>query len=235
MDLVLQNGFYLSRRLIEISNEPQVVQRTAQWFRAREKLITGSIVDSILGTNPYQSVHEVVVNKSVGRSAGSFRGNAFTRHGTKYESRALELYLQTHYPKSKILSYGVVKHDDVGFLAHSPDGILVHPTSEEAPKLLEVKCPATRQPPASGVLAIPPQYYHQIQLGLEVFKLESADYVEYFCETESRPESIYVTTLYKDPDWLLNNLQAFQRFWKAVDTYKEQVIPCLLPPLEIEN
>jgi putative phage-type endonuclease len=220
-----EEGYLTTPRLEEVRAIPLVAQRTPQWFKAREKRITGSIVDTILGTNPYQTIHSLVAEKAGVKN--TFFGNAATRHGNKYEEVALIKYCEIY--DRKHVELGVIPHATVDFLAHSPDGIGMSKTLK--PVLLEVKCPYSRKI-EPGV--VPKQYVHQILMGLEVFDLEEAHFIQYRPATDKNPEEFDVTVVYREPNWLTRNVAAFERFWSAVEAYKSHVLPLLTEELEIK-
>lgn len=215
---MIVNGLVTTPRIQEVRAIPLVAQRTDAWFKMRGDRITGSIADTILGTNPYEGPASVVAQKAGIKS--TFRGNAFTAHGTKYEPIAIQAYLKrtgrVHF------ELGLVPHPTRSDLAHSPDGIVLHHT--QPPRLLEVKCPATRKIVPGRV---PPQYTHQIQLGLEIFDLEECDFVQYKPADGDLPMILDITTVKRDPEWLARNSPKFSAFWRAVQAYRNYVLPLI--------
>lgn len=216
--MLLVNGLVTTPRLQEVRATPLVTQRTPAWFKMRGDRITGSIVDTILGTNPYEGAASVVAQKA--GTETHFRGNAFTAHGTKFEPIAIQTYLaktgRTH------VELGLVSHSTRSDLAHSPDGIVLHPI--DPPRLLEVKCPVTRKIIPGQV---PSQYQHQIQLGLEIFDLEEADFVQFKPETNGQPAVLDIVTIKREPGWLTRHSHKFSAFWRAVQAYRQHVSPIL--------
>lgn len=216
--MLLVNGLVTTPRIQEIRAIPLVTQRTPAWFKMRGDRITGSIADTILGTNPYEGPASVVAQKAGIQSR--FRGNAFTAHGTKFEPVAIQAYLaktgRTH------VELGLVSHSERSDLAHSPDGVVLHPI--EPPRLLEVKCPVTRKIIPGQV---PPQYRHQIQLGLEIFDLEEADFVQYKPAVDDQPAVLDIVTVKREPEWLAKHSPKLAAFWRAVQAYRQSVLPVL--------
>lgn len=212
------DGYVTTPRLQEVRAIPLVEQRSAEWFKLRGDRITGSIADTLLGTNPYEGPAGLVAQKAGIKS--TFRGNAFTAHGQKYEPEAIDLYCTR--TGRKHVELGLVPHPTRSDLAHSPDGVVLHPRLP--PRLLEVKCPATRKIIPGRV---PPQYQHQIQLGLEIFELEECDFVQYKPSVDGMPEILDITTVRRDHDWLEKNSPKFAAFWRAVQAYRNHVLPLI--------
>lgn len=219
------DGYVTTARVEEVRAIPLVEQRTPQWFKQRERRITGSIVDTLLGNNPYQTIHALVSEKSGVKTP--FMGNMATRHGNKYEPIAIQRYCEEY--DRKHVELGVIPHATVDFLAHSPDGIALSKVLK--PVLIEVKCPLTRKI-EPGV--VPKYYMNQVLMGLEVFNLEECHFIQFRPATGTTPEEFDVTVVYRDKDWLSKNLRAFERFWEAVDAYRIHVLPLLTEDLEIK-
>lgn len=218
------DGYLTTYRVEEVRAIPLVEQRTPQWFKARHGRITGSIVDTVLGTNPYQTVHQLVAEKAGVKS--TFFGNAATKHGNKYEPVATQKYCELY--DRKHVELGVVPHATVDFLAHSPDGIALSKTLK--PILIEIKCPLTRKI-EPGV--VPKYYMNQILMGLEVFDLDEAHFIQFKPATSTTKEEFDVTIVYRDPDWLSKNLRTFNKFWEAVEAYKTHIMPIFQEEFEI--
>lgn len=219
------DGYLTTHRVEEVRAIPLVEQRTPQWFKARQSRITGSIVDTILGTNPYQTIHQLISEKAGVKS--TFFGNAATRHGNKYESVATEKYCELY--DRKHIELGVVPHSTVDYLAHSPDGIALSKTLK--PVLIEIKCPLTRKI-EPGV--VPKYYLHQILMGLEVFDLDEAHFIQFKPATAASEEEFDVTIVYRDPNWLSKNMRTFEMFWEAVEAYKKHILPIFEERMEIK-
>lgn len=199
-------GYVLNDRIRQCLMTPQVPQRSPEWFEMRKSRITGSIVDTILGTNPYASYEQLVAEKA--GMPCEFRGNAATQHGTLYEPEAIALYEQT--TGRKVIELGLVPHPECSILAHSPDGISV--AEDDTPCLLEIKCPLRRK--ITG--EVPKYYMGQLQLGMEVFDVPYAHFAQY----RPDPHIFQITTVYREEGWLDNNMQEFTRFWGDVQDWK---------------
>lgn len=200
-------------KLLEI---PQHEQRSDMWFKQRENKLTSSDAGTVLGLNPYQKPHEVLLKKC-GVDPKPFVGNVATRHGQKYEDEAIDKYCeltgQVNY------NFGLMAHEDVYhnkdyyWMAGSPDGISISKTNDKAtPVLLEVKCPYRRKIKFGK---IPEYYLPQVQLNLFICDLKVADFIEYL-----PPDTMNIVRVYRDQKWLDKNIPKLQEFWKEVEYYR---------------
>lgn len=201
------------RRCIEA---PFIPQRSAEWFRMRQTRITGSMCDTLLGTNRFSSWDQVVCEKS--GMPVEFKGNAATEHGIQNEEIAIRLYeAQTG---RKVFELGLTEHPTIDILAHSPDGISLKKKTDnrtdvsEQPILLEVKCPYTREIKKGKV---PAYYMGQLQLGLFVFGLKEAHFVQY----KPSPYVLDITVVQRDDTWLERHMPTFTAFWQEVEYWKK--------------
>ena len=202
------------RKCIE---DPLVPQRSQEWFRLRKTRITGSMCDTLLGTNRFQTWDEVVAEKA--GMPVTFQGSAATQHGIDLEEEAILLYAKE--TDRTVVELGLTKHPHVDILAHSPDGISLKRRDDtrdasvapDRPILLEVKCPYTREI-KPGV--VPKYYMGQLQLGLSVFDLEQAHFVQY----RRDPYVLDITTVTREEGWLQKHLPTFYKFWEEVEYWK---------------
>lgn len=151
-------------KLLDI-NANLPAQRSPEWHKFRENMITASNWGNVLGM--IGSQREVLLQK-LGHEKSQFRGNEFTRWGTKYEPVATSIYEKRQ--NKKIYEFGCMRHPnpDNFFLGASPDGIA------DDGIMLEIKCPPKRK-----IGPIPPDYYWaQMQGQLEVCDLEQCDFLE---------------------------------------------------------
>lgn len=197
---------------------PLVPQRSEEWFRLRKTRITGSMCDTLLGTNRFQSRDQLVAEKA--GCPTEFKGNPATQHGIDNESKAIGLYEAL--TGRRVAELGLTQHPSIGILAHSPDGISLKPLAADGaaaangadePILLEVKCPYTREIKKGKV---PAYYMGQLQLGLFVFDLKTAHFVQY----KETPYTLDVTVVERDEDWLDRNMWLFEKFWEDVEYWK---------------
>ena len=65
----------------------------------------------------------------------------------------------------------------------------------------------------------------QLQLGMEVFDLEEAHFVQYKPQTQNEEEIFDLCIVKREKNWLQKNLSLFESFWLAVEAYKSYVAP----------
>jgi putative phage-type endonuclease len=182
-------------------------QRSEEWLKLRENLLTASDVASAIGENRYESP-DSLLKKKVLKTA--WAGNAATAHGTLLEPVARDLYDAKYGRKSHEL--GLVLHPVYPFLGGSADGVT------ECGRLIEIKCPLTRKIEAK----VPPYYLPQIQLLLEILDLEECDFIQYRPAAEEGGEPIFVVVVVKrDREWFAQRLAAMQAFWDRVIKARE--------------
>jgi putative phage-type endonuclease len=201
---------------------PQYEQRTPEWFSQREGCLTGSLIDTVLGDNPYQSPIDVLFNKC-GISDG-FNGNEATRHGNRFEDDAIALY--NHFRNKKTFSFGLLPHPEIKFLAGSPDDI----THDGI--LIEVKCPLHRKIIQGK---IPKHYLGQVRFNMEVCGLNKAVFIEYkpseramkidtkfkdIDEPDSGKYELNIVDMNRDPEWFVKVYPKLEKFWNDVIHYR---------------
>ena len=106
-------------------NIPQPEQRTEEWFKMREDMLTASTAAQIIGKNPYpkQKPEDLIIEKVFGKE---FIDNEYVHHGKKYEEIATMIYENIY--NIKVNEYGLIPHPDYNFLGASPDGIATYKT-----------------------------------------------------------------------------------------------------------
>ena len=174
--------------------------------------------DTLLGTNRFQTWDQLVCEKA--GMPVEFRGNAATQHGIDNEDKAIRLYEEA--VGRKVFELGLTEHATIDILAHSPDGISLKTKdgrvmeerfAGEEPVLLEIKCPYKREIKKGKV---PTYYMGQLQLGLFVFDLKEAHFVQY----KEDPYTLDITIVKRDEGWLEEHLPKFRRFWDEVNYWK---------------
>lgn len=189
-------------------------QRSVAWHAMRRDFITGSAIDTVLGTNPYEPPLKLMLIKA--GKPDHFAGNAATAHGTRYEDVACALYEAKH--KRRVMHVGLVPHPTHELLAHSPDG-LSFDLCGGAPHLLEIKCPTSKSRAHDAARGkVPPYYVHQLQMGMSTFNLEAADFVQYVPAGIQGLEDdvMTLTRVLRDPDWLEKHDRTIRAFWDDV-------------------
>ena len=141
-------------------------QRSDEWLKLRENMITASDVASVLGLSKFESPSDVLYKKCGFVKRYSQKSIDAMSHGVHYESIARDLYCSL--TGEIVHEIGLVQHPEYPFIGASADGIT------ESGKLIEIKCP-------TGKLRdnIPDYYYPQVQLCMEVLNLDTRDYMEF--------------------------------------------------------
>ena len=159
---------YLKRQVELLRNIPQPEQRSDEWYKLRDSMLTASDWATVLGTNPYSNKNTLLLKKC-GKNI-PFPSNSAIDWGVKYEDAAVQIYEQRN--NMEVLLFGCLRHPTINFLGASPDGISKNGV------MLEIKCPSSRK-----ITGEPPVYYWtQVQAQLEVCELDRCDFLE--CKIE---------------------------------------------------
>lgn len=208
VESLLVDGYVIPPHLQDMMRLPLIAQRSDEWFELRKLAITGSIVDTVVGNNKYQTYDDLVMEKA-GKPT-SFKGNAATQWGTELEPKAICLFEEKM--GCKVIEMGLTMHPNYKYLAHSPDGIAVF--KDRPPALIEVKCPLYRNI-CAGI--VPVYYMGQVKLGLSVFNVDECFFIQY----KPDPYTLDVTTIHNESGWLNAHLPKFEEFWKDVAHWRE--------------
>ena len=173
---------YLLDQVNELSKIPQTVQKSEEWLRQRNSMITASDIGSVLGLCPYKDRESVLLSK-VEPVFKKFTGAAI-QHGVKYEPVANMIY--EHRNKVTVLEFGCIRHHTFDFVGASPDGIV-----KETGVMVEIKVPSSRV--IDGI--VPPYYYAQIQFQLHTCLLDRCDFLE--CKIIEYSEEDYLNDNYE--------------------------------------
>ena len=172
----------LIRAAEQLLQQKQVEQRTEAWYLEARDLLTASEIGQIL--KPGRTRGQLVLTKASGatRSGGNSSSavpselmSAFD-WGVRFEPVVKMIYQSMH-PGTIIHDVGRLYHPTLAKCAASPDGIVLG-ASEKAGRLIEIKCPVTREIRSNDHSGIPADYYAQMQQQLEVTGLEECDYME---------------------------------------------------------
>ena len=170
---------------------PQPVQKSVEWFAARDLIISASSGAQAIDESKYEGWMAMVISKlGLGEP---FKENFHVHHGKKLETVATLLY--EHIYNVKIGEFGLVPHiakPNISFLGASPDGICTCSTldgkfSPLVGRMVEIKCVTTRQLNITGpenmwikgekdIAICPHIYWVQMQLQLECCDLEECDF-----------------------------------------------------------
>jgi putative phage-type endonuclease len=176
------NTYYrkIVNKLNYLLNVPQPEQRSKEWFKMRESMITASDGGTALGEDSHHGLYEIIMKKC--GLGDKFKDNFFTHHGKKYEQIAILIY--EHRNNVQLLNFGLIKHKTINILGASPDSIcniltLTMGLTMLGGRMIEIKCPITRQIKFEGELdgeLCPHSYWIQVQLQLECCDLEECDF-----------------------------------------------------------
>ena len=163
--------------LDEIMSRKQVEQRTPAWYAQMSTIISASELGNLFAA-PRQRA-KMVLSKTVpyqprnqSLAVTSDRMSAFD-WGIRFEPVVKQIYEYKY--GTTIKELGRLYHQTDKRCAASPDGLIYHcPKNERTGRLIEIKCPVTRQ--IDGM--IPKDYYAQMQMQLHVTGLQKCDYVE---------------------------------------------------------
>ena len=208
-------------RLISRLQKSSIEQRSDEWYKVRQKLITASDCGVILGYNTLSSTNKLITTKL---NNVKFE-NVYTRHGQYYESKAIKIFEKKY--KKKVYDVGLLQHKKHKFLGASPDGIVSNHY------LVEIKCPYTRR--LSGAISL--NYFAQVQLQLEVANLEKCYFYEcVFKEVNTKREckntdwcgynkdkknwwylsDSNILIIDRDREWFARNINTFKKFHKEL-------------------
>lgn len=178
------------RKLLERS-AALPAQRTPEWHKMRETLMTASSVASIFKLSQIeidlrdQGILELEDTKKVGQTMPSFSsfakelrqkcfleagmdGTVHTEWGVAYEEIVKQLY-QSFY-NVYIHDFGLIPHPTLNWLGASPDGVT------SSGKMIEIKCPYSRQPAEGGIPKC--QYWVQTQIQMECCGFTDCDFLD---------------------------------------------------------
>ncbi len=155
-------------KLRELQKVPLIEQKSAEWHRVRQTIVTASDFAQALGEGKFGTQREFLVKKA-GYVEVPFDSECPPlKWGVMFEDVACSIYERRN--SIKVHPFGLLKHPNIPHFGASPDGI----TSNGV--MLEIKCPFRRKISNE----VPIQYYYQIQGQLDVCDLDECDFLE--CE-----------------------------------------------------
>lgn len=154
-----------------LKNCYQPEQKSEEWYKYRNNLITASSAWKILHTQ--STLNEYIFSKCKPFDVSKYFSvnvNSPFHWGNKYEDVSIAFYEYKN--DVKVTDFGCIKHNKYDFLGASPDGIV---TSEKnRGRMLEIKNIVNRE-----ITGIPKkEYWIQMQLQMEVCNLEDCDFLE---------------------------------------------------------
>jgi hypothetical protein len=188
---------------LQVINAQQPLQRSDAWHEERRKRMTASSIAAVLKLKQIeinlrdQGVIELEASKRVGQVMPAFNtfakelrikcglepsggASVFTEWGVIYEPVVKELYQYFH--QIQVHEFGLIPHPRYDWLGASPDGVT------SAGRMIEIKCPYSRQP--SGLPKL--QYWVQMQIQMECCGFEECDFLEIVVREYTDRESYLV-------------------------------------------
>jgi hypothetical protein len=164
-------------QLDELLGRKQLEQRTPEWYAQMSTIISASELGSLFAAPRQRAT--LVVSKTVPPvprqqplAVPSDHMRAFD-WGIRFEPVVKQIYEWKYGVTMKEL--GRLHHQTDPRCTASPDGLIYDcPKNERRGRLIEIKCPVTRE--MNGT--IPKDYYAQMQMQLHVTGLDICDYVE---------------------------------------------------------
>lgn len=174
----------MKRKIEYLESVPQPDQRTDEWYHFRHKYLTASSLWKVFSTAG--SRNNLIYNKCAPLDTEKFKRFSLDspmHWGNKYEPVSILWYEHTY--NTRVSDFGCIPHEDIEYIAASPDGINTLPTSSRYGRMLEVKNIVNRE--ITGIPKI--EYWIQMQIQMEVCKLEECDFLETrFIEYDSMDE-----------------------------------------------
>lgn len=165
--------------------DPGIPQRTAPWYAARERMVTGSELES--ATNDSKK-RQFFKRKLAGPDGwNDLKDNPAIKWGVMYEPVACELYERRS--GAKVHEFGLLPHKSIPGFGASPDGI------SDMGIMLEIKCPYSRV--ITG--KVPQAYYAQVQAQMDTAGLRECDFLECKLEEYGSPDEYLNDTSPDDP------------------------------------
>ena len=162
----------LKHKIAFLKEQEQPEQKTKEWYQFRYNLITASNLWKVFGTE--SQVNSLIYEKCKPLQEIGYdtlqSGPLFW--GIKYEPVTVMIYEDMF--NTKVDDFGCIKHGNYPFIGASPDGINVDETNIRFGRMIEIKNIYNRE-----ITGIPKkEYWIQMQLQMEVCKLETCDFVE---------------------------------------------------------
>jgi len=163
--------------LDDLIGRKQIEQRTPEWYKQMAEIISASELGNLFAA-PRQRA-KLVVSKTVpypqrnqSLAVCSDKMSAFD-WGIRFEPVVKQIY---EYKYGTIIKeLGRLHHPTDPRCTASPDGLIYHcPKNERTGRLIEIKCPVTREIDGK----VPKDYYAQMQMQLQVTGLKYCDYIE---------------------------------------------------------
>lgn len=179
-----------------------VEQQTEEWFKAREKRITGSTAGALLGVSPFvtqkQALQNLLAPPTAEERAAS--DNAVFAYGRAVEETAIGIFeLETN---ETVTPTGFHLYEE--WLGASPDGLVGNDA------IIEIKSPwglRSEVNPEFKSIHEQPHYYAQVQIELLCTGRTKCYFFQY-ANGKHQMETIGV-----DEQWLYENLPKLKQIW----------------------
>ena len=165
---------HIYNKMLELKQLKLPEQRSDEWYKIRENLLTASSLADALGKGHFQTRDGLLVAKtSVQKDTFSKASRDIMQWGVKYEPVATMFY--EHLNNVKVVEFGLIPHPNLSVFGASPDGINdIDSPSGLVGRMLEIKCPPKRV----FTKEVPKHYWMQMQGQLEVCDLEECDFLQ---------------------------------------------------------
>jgi hypothetical protein len=163
--------------LDELLSRKQTEQRTAEWYAQMTNIISASELGHLFASPRVRA--KLVVSKTVQYeprfqplAVPSDSMSAFD-WGIRFEPVVKQIYEFKY--NTVVKELGRLIHPRYNKCSASPDGLVYScPKLERTGRLIEIKCPVTREIDGQ----VPKDYYNQMQMQLHVTGMKACDYVE---------------------------------------------------------
>jgi hypothetical protein len=173
-DILYSSNDNIDEILNSLCTRPQIAQRTEEWYNQMRNVLSASELDDIFGSPRARA--QLIMNKinpqprpMQSLAVASSRMSPFD-WGIRFEPVVKQIY--EHMYNSTIKELGRLTSLQDSRLTASPDGLVM--TGIRKGRLIEIKCPVTREPDGK----ISKKYYNQMQSQLFVTGLQVCDFVE---------------------------------------------------------
>ena len=184
----------LHNNMIDLKQLKLPDQRSDEWYKIRENLLTASSLADALGKGHFKTRDDLLISKtSDTKDVFSKASRDIMQWGVMYEQVATEFY--EYLNGVKIVEFGLIPHPKLSVFGASPDGIcdVGSPGGFES-RMLEIKCPPRRQ----FTHEVPKHYWMQMQGQLEVCDLDECDFLQVKLEEYSNVKEYEKDCLFED-------------------------------------
>lgn len=198
--------------------QPLIEQGTRDWLFVRKFGLTASTAADAVHVGPVRywnrdaprlerfEMAEQAMDEKCGLRA-PFEGNAATQHGNLHEPVALASFAAQHC--TPVFHVGLLIHARHRWLGASPDGVTLDG------RLVEIKVPKSRTVKVGN--PVPPHYWVQCQIQMEVIGAEQCVYYEYRVPSTSKrarikEPRINQVVVQRDREWFAAALPLMRAF-----------------------